>query len=87
MFWGGLGCFGVVWGVSTGSGTPRPKTISARTPQPRRFGPFFNPDCSAHFSGTARPIFLFLGGGGGGGYIYLFYLCASKKRLKKHLLS
>ena len=38
-------------------------------------------DCSAHFSGTARPIYFFLGGGGGeeGQVIVVFCLCASKQ--------
>ena len=50
-----------------GSGTPRPKTISARDSSARTFRPIFQ-------SGTARPTlvgplgpFFFLGGGGGGG--------------------
>ena len=44
---------------------------------PKPFGPgllgldilahFSIQDCSAHFSGTARPIFLYFFGGGGGG--------------------
>ena len=67
-----------------GSGTPRPKTISARDSSARTFRPIFQP-------GTARPTLVgplgpflfiyffifffifFLWGGGGGGGILLFY--------------
>ena len=63
--------------VLRGSGTPRPKTISARDSSARTFRPIFQ-------SGTARPIlvgllgpffyyFFFWGGGGGGGGNLLFY--------------
>ena len=80
----------LLW-VKYGSGTPRPKTISARDSSARTFRPIFQ-------SGTARPTlvgplgpffyfyFIFSGGGGRGGggagagqFIILFCLCASKK--------
>ena len=49
-------------------------------------------DCSAHFSGTARPIFLFIYFiyfffEGGGQFLVLFCLCASKTRVKKLYLT
>ena len=48
-------------------------------------------DCSAHFSGTARPIFFFfffffLGGGGAGQFMVLFCLCASKQDSRNFII-
>ena len=70
-----------------GSGTPRPKTISARDSSAQTIRPIFQ-------SGTARPtlvgplgpffFFLFFWGGGGGGgggviYFYILFMCFKKK--------
>ena len=66
-----------------GSGTPRPKTISARDSSARTFRSIFQ-------SGTARPtlvgllgpffLFIFFGGWGWGNLLfYSVYICSSKQ--------
>ena len=67
-----------------GSGTPRPKTISARDSSARTFRPIFQ-------SGTARPTMVgplgpffynFFFGGGEGKLLFYSVLCASKQDLR-----
>ena len=72
---------------SVGSGTPRPKTISARDSSARTFRPIFQ-------SGTARPtlvgplgpFFFFFGGGKGAIYCCILFMCI-KTRFKKLYLT
>ena len=70
-----------------GSGTPRPKTISARDSSAQTIRPIFQSGTARHtLVGPLGPFFFFFFffWGGGGGYISLFCLCALKTRLKKH---
>ena len=74
-----------------GSGTPRPKTISARDSSARTFRPIFQ-------SGTARPtlvgllgpcfyfLFIFFGSGLGAIYCFILFMCI-KTRFKKLYLT
>ena len=60
-----------------------PKPFRPGTPRPDFSAHFSFRDCSAHFSGTARPfllffIYLFLGGGGGNLLFYSVYVHQNK---------
>ena len=71
-----------------GSGTPQPKTVSARDSSAIR-------DCSAHFIGTALPIFfffiiIFFGGGGGGmgrGNLLLYSIYVHQNKIQETLFN
>ena len=84
--WGVLGCPGVIRMPNNGSGTPRPKTISARDSSARTFRPIFQ-------SGTARPTLVgplgpfFFFWGGGGGNLLLYSVMCIKTRFKKLYLT
>ena len=60
-----------------------PKPFRPGTPRPGRFGPFSIRDCSARFSGTARPIFFYFlfifFWGVGAIYCFILSLCGSKQ--------